>query len=86
MAEGHDEALHDRRRGRKLLKPSFKDFGRRMRDSTARIVRKHRAVGLSSAGAVGAWGLALGYYLCKLTGRLLTVANPAIVQRHFPIR
>jgi hypothetical protein len=60
MAEGHNEALRDRLRGRKLLKPSFKDFGRRMRDSTVRIAREHRRVGLSPLGAAGAWGLALG--------------------------
>jgi hypothetical protein len=86
MAEGHDEALRDRLRGRrKVLKPSLKDFGRRMGDSTRRIAREHREVGLGPAGAVGAWGLALGYYGCKLAGRLLTAANPAIVRRHFPI-
>lgn len=85
MTEGHDDALRDRLAGRKAVKSGFKDFTRRMRRATGRIAAGRREAGLSVPGAAGAWGLALGYHGCKLAGRLLTAADPAIVRRRFPI-
>ena len=65
MASGHDDAIRDRLGGRKLLKPALKDFWRHMVNSTRRISRERHQVGLSPLGAVGAWWLALAYYLWK---------------------
>jgi hypothetical protein len=88
MSDGHDEAVRDRLRGRRWPKRAYKsvrDFGRQMRRVTRRIARDHRAAGLSPASAVGAWGLALAYYGCRLAGQLLSTADPGIVRRYFPI-
>lgn len=85
MAEGHDEALRERRRGRKPVKSSFKSFGRRTRAAMGDITHRYHEVGLSPVGAAGACGLAVSYYALRLTGQLLTWANPEIVRRHFAI-
>ena len=85
MASGHDDAVRDRLGGRKLLKPALKDFWRHLVNSTRRISREHHQVDLSPLGAVGAWWLALAYYLCKLAGRMLTNVDAGIVRRYFPI-
>jgi hypothetical protein len=85
LCEGHDEAVRDRERGRSLVGRGMRDFWRRMRYATGRVVTDRRAVGLSPLGAFGAWSVALGYYALKLTGRLLTALDPSIVRRHFPI-
>lgn len=85
LCEGHDEAVRDREQGRRLLRRAFKDYGRRMRYATGRVVADRAAVGLSPLGAAGAWGMAWSYYSLKLAGRLLTALHPGIVRRHFPI-
>jgi hypothetical protein len=85
MCEGHDECVRDRRRGGKLIRPCFKDFWRRMRAATDRIVHHHGEVGLGFFGSLGAWGIAFAYYVFKLIGRLLTAIDPRIVRKHFPI-
>jgi hypothetical protein len=54
--------------------------------STHQIACGYRAVHLSRAGAVGAWGLALTYNILHLAGYLLSAVNPRIVPRYFPIR
>lgn len=85
LCEGHDEAVRDRARGRSPAARGLKEFGRRMRYASGRIASDREAVGLSPAGAVAAWGLALAYYGLKLGGRLLTGLDPGIVRRRFPI-
>ena len=67
------------------MKPALKDFWRHLVDFTRRISREHHQVDLSPLGAVGAWWLALAYYLCKLAGRMLTNIDAGIVRRYFPI-
>jgi hypothetical protein len=88
MAQGHDmalrEAVGDPSFARRAL-DGLTDFRKRMARSTRRIRRGYHAVGLSRAGAVGAWGVALAYNGCLLTGRLLTAVQPRIVERYFPI-
>ncbi len=90
MCEGHDAGQRMiARRGRnfsKLTVRSLKTFRQKMRQSTHRIACGYRAVHLSRAGAVGAWGLALAYNSLYLAGHLLSAVNPAIVPRYFPIR
>lgn len=85
LCEGHDEALRDQARGRGLVGRGLREFWRRMGYATSRIVADRAAVGLSPAGAAGAWGVALAYYGLKLTGRLVTGLDPKIVRRHFAI-
>jgi hypothetical protein len=90
MCEGHDAGQRMiARRGHKFSKVavrSLKTFRRRMGRSTHQIACGYRAVHLSRAGAVGAWGLALTYNILHLAGYLLSAVNPRIVPRYFPIR
>lgn len=69
-----------------LARYSLGTFRERMRQATSRIARGHRAVDLSRAGAVGAWGLALAYNTLYLAGQLLSRVSPTTVPRYFPIR
>jgi glycosyltransferase involved in cell wall biosynthesis len=87
VAAGHDEAVRDRVAGRSLSKrilKCLKAFGRGMRESTERIARGYREVGLSPVGGVEAWGLALAYHLCRLVGRLVVTFEPRVVRRFLP--
>ena len=90
LCEGHDAGMRTlprrRRKLRRFVPRTLRTFGRRMRDATARIAQGYRVVRLSRAGAAGAWGLALAYNSLYLTGQMLSVINPRIVPRYFPIR
>jgi putative NIF3 family GTP cyclohydrolase 1 type 2 len=87
ICQGHDHVVRmryhhkiPRERCRKIVLRRFlDDLGR----SARRISTERSDVGLGVVGAVGAFGLAVGYHVLVLAGALATTRFPRFVRRHF---
>ena len=88
VCTGHDWVLRRRLNSEKRdasLADASKWYRRRLRRAQKRIAEGYREVQLGPVGAVGALGIAAGYYTVAFAGALLTLVRPRLVHRYFSI-
>ena len=88
VCTGHDWVLRRRLNPEKRdasLVAASKWYRRQLRRSQKRIATGYREVSLSRIGAVGALGIAAGYYTAAFAGALLTLVQSRLVHHYFSI-